>query len=288
MTKIIDIKDPALTAGELTVGQVEAVRQVWRDGWSYVGFWKHPRPKSGLVFVCSDIQGTFEMLDGEKISVSRGDVFYAPRGIRYRVSWKGGKAESRVDTYTLHFHLYDQTGEEILLSDRATVLKRAAASRLAFDAEAVWRAVHLADMPQNVFKIKVKFLALLDEIIDETRETDAGIYPIRAGVDALCNEWDRNEPMSRYAELCGVCESYFYLLFKKWSGMSPVEYRNRIRMNNAGSLLINSDLSIGEIAALVGFADPFYFSRVFRRAFSMSPLQYRKHGTKDERGILHP
>ena len=288
MTRLIEAKDAALTAQELQVREVEAVRQVWRDGWKYTGFLKNPRPKSGLVLICSDIRGVFEMADGKKLMVGKGDIVYAPRGSCYQVTFHGGKEESRMDSYTFHFHLHNERGEEILLANRPTVLANDPACHFAVAAEALWRAVHRADVVQNLFKIKAAFYALLDEVIDQVRGRDAGFYPIRAGVEALCNEWDRNEHMSRYAELCGVCESYFYLLFKNCFGMSPVEYRNRIRMTNAGSLLINSDLSVGEIAELVGFEDPFYFSRVFRRTFGLSPLQYRKGAYKDERGVFHP
>jgi len=59
--------------------------------------------------------------------------------------------------------------------------------------------------------------------------------------------------------------------------MSPVDYRNRIRITNACSLLESTSLSVEEIAALVGFETPFYFSRLFKRAMGVSPRQYREH-----------
>ncbi|MBQ8358015.1 MAG: helix-turn-helix domain-containing protein [Clostridia bacterium] len=285
MTKIVEMRDPTLTAGELSVRDVEVIRQIWHDGWGYTGFVQHPRPKSGLVFICSEIEGTFSVLGGETLIARQGDVFYAPRGCRYSVSFRGGRRESRMDSYTVHFNLYDEAGEELLFSNRPVILTNDPACRFSAGAEALWRAVNRAELSANRFKVSTKFFSLLDEVIDEVRVRDAGLYPIRAGVEALCNEWDQNEHMSRYAELCGVCESYFYLLFKNWAGMSPVEYRNRIRMTSAATLLCNTDLTVREIAATVGFDDPFYFSRAFRRTFGIPPLQYRKGGGKDERAL---
>ncbi len=288
MARILSLTDGALRAMVPAVRGVEVVRQIWRDGWRYNGFVQTPRPKSGLVLICADIEGRFEVVDGDTVTVKQGDVFFAPRGSRYAVSFRGGREKSRMDSYTLHFDLFDEAGEELLFGDRPQVLTNDSTGRLSACAEALWRAVHLTDNPRNVLKIQAKFLSFLDELIDGAAERDAGLYPIRAGVEALCCEWDRNEHMSRYAELCGVCESYFYMLFKSWAGVSPVEYRNRIRMTNAGTLLINTDLSVGEVAGAVGFEDPFYFSRVFRRTFGVSPLQYRKGAGKDERGFYHP
>ncbi len=76
--------------------------------------------------------------------------------------------------------------------------------------------------------------------------------------------------------MCGLSESYFYLLFKRSIGLSPVEYRNRIRVNTACSLLEGTSMSIDEISASVGFDTPFYFSRIFKKIMGHSPRQYRQ------------
>ena len=88
-------------------------------------------------------------------------------------------------------------------------------------------------------------------------------------------EFFSNEKMEKYAALCGVSETYFYRCFREWCGKSPVEYRNALRLSNAESMLRHTDMSIGEIAGLVGFDDPFYFSRVFAKHFGCSPKRYR-------------
>ena len=81
--------------------------------------------------------------------------------------------------------------------------------------------------------------------------------------------------MVKYAALCGISIAYFYRCFRKWSGKSPVEYRNLLRLSNAEAMLRNSDMRMGEIASLIGFDDPFYFCRVFAKQYGMSPRAYR-------------
>lgn len=54
------------------------------------------------------------------------------------------------------------------------------------------------------------------------------------------------------------------------------ELVNRVRLGRGASLLEETDLSVSEIAALVGYADPDYFSRLFRERFGESALRYRK------------
>lgn len=47
-------------------------------------------------------------------------------------------------------------------------------------------------------------------------------------------------------------------------------------MVNAQSLLENTEYNIGEIAEIVGYDNPLYFSRVFKKEYGVSPAQYRK------------
>ena len=58
--------------------------------------------------------------------------------------------------------------------------------------------------------------------------------------------------------------------------ISPTQYILSLRMVNAQSLLENTDYKIGEIAEIVGHDNQLYFSRVFRKEYGVSPVQYRK------------
>jgi AraC-like DNA-binding protein len=117
---------------------------------------------------------------------------------------------------------------------------------------------------------------LLDLMAESSTQSNDAYYPIRKGIDALGEEWNKNERIEKYADLCGVSATYFYRCFRRWSGKSPVEYRNTLRLSNAESLLRCTDMRIGEISELVGFEDPFYFCRLFRERFGASPQGYRK------------
>jgi AraC-like DNA-binding protein len=55
-----------------------------------------------------------------------------------------------------------------------------------------------------------------------------------------------------------------------------MEYFNRLRIQRACELLNNTALSVQEIGQTVGFSDPYYFSRAFKRIIGASPNQYRR------------
>ena len=72
-----------------------------------------------------------------------------------------------------------------------------------------------------------------------------------------------------------MSESHFRALFHQWAGMGPVQYRNRLRISHAQSYLVNSPMRVDKIAAMVGFDDVFYFSRLFKKITGVSPRAYR-------------
>ena len=65
-------------------------------------------------------------------------------------------------------------------------------------------------------------------------------------------------------------------IFKEVTGSSPLAFKQNIRIERAKSLLITTDLSTKEIAEMVGYTDPQYFYRVFRKKNDISPGEFRK------------
>ena len=63
------------------------------------------------------------------------------------------------------------------------------------------------------------------------------------------------------------------LMFRKY-GLPPIAFQLRLRLGAARNLLLASDLSCKEIAARVGFADTYTFSKAFKRALGLSPRAF--------------
>ena len=87
-----------------------------------------------------------------------------------------------------------------------------------------------------------------------------------------------NEDISieQYAASRNMSTSWFNKSFRNIVGESPLRYILLLRIRNAQVLLETTDGTISEIARIVGYENPMYFSRLFRKEKGMSPLKYRK------------
>jgi AraC-like DNA-binding protein len=69
--------------------------------------------------------------------------------------------------------------------------------------------------------------------------------------------------------------SHFSSIFKKKTGMPPIDYFINLKMQRACQLLFANKIKIKQIAMDLGYDDPYYFSRLFKRYMGSSPEQYR-------------
>lgn len=86
-----------------------------------------------------------------------------------------------------------------------------------------------------------------------------------------------NRPLqvSALAALVNISPSHYFALFKRQTGFAPISYFTRLRMEEARRLLETTEASVKEVAAQLGYDDPFYFSRVFKSVNQLAPSNYR-------------
>ena len=82
--------------------------------------------------------------------------------------------------------------------------------------------------------------------------------------------------IEEYAHNIGISVSWFLRNFRQVTGQSPMQYILSIRMRNAVSLLETTDYNVTEIASIIGYDNPLYFSRLFHKQKGLPPTDYRK------------
>lgn len=99
---------------------------------------------------------------------------------------------------------------------------------------------------------------------------------IESAMDQMRTEIEQPSSLQDYANKTGLSVSQFCHLFKQHTGVSPMHYQTEIRMQRACEYLDTTQSSIKDIAWKLGYEDPLYFSRAFKKCTGLSPSQYRK------------
>ncbi len=82
--------------------------------------------------------------------------------------------------------------------------------------------------------------------------------------------------LKKLASISYVTSSYLSRLFKKFLNMTPMQYKNYVRLENSKHLLLINSSSIEEIANMIGFNDTKHFSSLFKKRYMITPTQFRK------------
>ena len=91
-------------------------------------------------------------------------------------------------------------------------------------------------------------------------------------------EQNVNRPLqvATLAAQASLSPSHFFALFKQRMGCPPMDYFTQLRMRRACELFDSTTASVKEVAAMMGYDDPFYFSRVFKSIQNVPPSRYRE------------
>lgn len=92
---------------------------------------------------------------------------------------------------------------------------------------------------------------------------------------------EKNINVEQLANDLNVNYSLFRKAFKKYTGLSPIQYHTSLRLKQAMFLLANTDLSVKEISFSQGFCTVFYFSKLFKEKTGKTPTDYRKENRGD-------
>lgn len=86
---------------------------------------------------------------------------------------------------------------------------------------------------------------------------------------------DENLKIDEMAEAVGLGRTVFYEKIRELVGVSPSDFLKQVRMQRACQLLAKSRLSVAEVAYAIGFTDPKYFTKCFKKDTGMTPTEYR-------------
>lgn len=134
--------------------------------------------------------------------------------------------------------------------------------------------------PENLMNTNLCLYHLIATFVFSQQQNQNSSSPekaiIRETIDYMKNNLDKTIRIEDFADLNKYSVSHFSKLFRLTTGMSPIEYFIHLKMQKACQLLYTEDSRVKQIAALLGYDDPYYFSRLFKKYMNTSPETYRK------------
>ncbi|AWB66198.1 hypothetical protein C2869_07010 [Saccharobesus litoralis] len=98
---------------------------------------------------------------------------------------------------------------------------------------------------------------------------------INASIKFMEKHLDMAIPLSDLAAQAGQSVAHYSKLFRERTNQSPTAYYIQLKMRKACEQLYQTNLSIRDIAEQLGYQDPYYFSRIFKKVQGQSPVKYR-------------
>jgi AraC family transcriptional regulator len=206
-------------------------------------------------------------------------MHFAPAGMEM---WGYSAYTRYVRDATLTFDLA-VLGERLATEFDADVI---ATPRLRFADDRIWTLVKLLSEVVNDPDPSMQLYgdgltaAIAARLFAETPQPDAdgkGLAPwqLRRVVEYLDAQLPRRVDLAHLAALAGLSQSHFSRAFKASTGMAPYRWQLDARIRRAQALLIDTRVSLDDVAEATGFADAVHFGRTFRKLTGATPAAWR-------------
>jgi len=104
---------------------------------------------------------------------------------------------------------------------------------------------------------------------------------VKVAIDYIEKNYDKEISLEDVAKQVGVTPQHFSKIFKLETGTNYVDWVTELRMEQAKKYLLRGKHTMKEVCFLVGYKDPNYFSRIFKRIVGMPPREYVKHQQRE-------
>ena len=258
----------AIDFNDLFVSDISIVSGVRQKGRG-VDF-RSGRLKHGFLYLLSG-EATF-YLPGKTLRVKTGELLYIPKGLAYKMQY------SQPDTtfIVVNFDMFDRNSNSLSLYESIHLVALGDSAHNVSHTMARLEACATSEAPAMLLRRKELLYQLLSILCSDSHSplADEGRYPqIAKGVALLKQTYLESLPIETFANESSVSTSSFRALFKKQYGLSPLQYRNRLRINRARQLLIEDGCTVSEAAYASGFDNIGYFCRYYKQVTGETPSE---------------
>lgn len=256
-TIIENIRD--LASLEFNVVSVSVKSDCWHDGAEF-NYIAHGR-RMNLIHIVASGTRHYEFL-GERFKICEGTVLFIPHSTQYR-TWNSGICSGIGVCFEFGADFEIAQGIYYGWQDERGDYRRL------FELLEECGSVE----PKRTLRMQSLLLRILDHMTSECRSDSKYGELLAPALKFIMEHYTENLPVPEYASSCNLSESYFRRIFVRHVGMTPIEYRNSLRFDEACRLRAQG-FGMSEIAERCGFCDASYLRKLFRRQTGKSIKSY--------------
>lgn len=235
--------------------------------------------------------GTYQ-IQLESYEVHAGDLLFIPPAMLHSITAPAGGTLC-TETYVFHMHFLGMHAADICAVRYLTpIASQKLLPPVFFDANHPLRnALHnlfldlnrIYDNKESGYELllKANFLKLIAQLLPHCMEasTKPQLYSehsakLKVVLEYIDRHYTEELSIAGLAELCYFSEYYFMRFFKKYVGMSCLDYIKNLRLEKAAELLEQGELSTLEVSLSVGFHNLSYFHREFKKKYGVTPKKF--------------
>lgn len=199
-----------------------------------------------------------------------GNVVYIPAKRSYHSKWSRDSSIFVVDLY-----VKDACADALNQNDDIRVLFSDGRDILDEPIERLQRNTRAEESYMWMERVSV-VMQILCEIARANEEENACRDLVNKSILYLNNNFEKDTPVEQLAQMCAFSVSHFRRLFKKCCHMSPVEYRNALRVRHADELIRRGGCTVARAAEMVGIYDAKYFTKLYKKYTGETPRQTKQ------------
>ncbi|QDR82678.1 AraC family transcriptional regulator [Sporomusa termitida] len=228
-------------------------------------------PASGLIF---PLRGRARMFfDGVPYEMEPGKIFHGGPNIALDKEVVGG---AEWNYMVVHYQVDDSAQNQFPQAFSHYQLDAGYSTRIN---DLLYRLYNVCITPGNLSALQAQslFFRILDEILTcaGRRHRERGRELVEQAVEYMKNHYMEPLTVAKVASQYGLNSKQFAYLFQKHTGMAPLEFLIEHRLRRARELLYTTACSIADISASVGYSDPYYFSKLFKKRTGFCPSTLR-------------
>ncbi len=226
-----------------------------------------------LLLYCSGGRGELQ-LDGGHYAIGAGDALLLPAGLAHAYH------SDREQPWTVFWVHYDGGASDDYNRHLDARPLRAVGVQPPLIAEfeqllaVAWTGFSLPHLLHASARLKA-LLTGIATYSDDTRLRGRAPLDLGALQRVMQARLDRDLDLEQLAASANLSKYHFARRFRELTGQAPIHYFIQMKMQRACQLLDTTALSVKQIGAELGYQDPLYFSRIFRRTIGRSPSDYR-------------